>query len=469
MPKRCLDMFVIFALCLGVMLSPATEANGQSVRKGTDIAGVSLDTVTKPVTDWFERANREYQDTVVHNLSTPGPTADPRITGKLQPSLAPQTPTVVGPTVLDEVKRLLGMDVKPQPDAASDVAAKSRDEALARQREARAREQLITIQQERQIAEAKKAADLTADAATKTRQRAAEEARITADNRSKQAPELSAPTTAKSDSATKLSEKSAPTVPGSGQTIKLKTDKDELQAKDAKRRDDALKQAAQDASAKALAAQLQLETAQAADQAKVADAKAAAAQAADQAAADQRIALAAKKARDQAALADEQTRAQAANRETKLAEATQPNLGPKRTSIEPAPKPTPAEVKSATAQSKRKDGETDRITSKVTKDKRQQVTQASASSMNSRRKPKAESCSRAGFGIDLPAIYVVKKGDTLWDISKRYYDKGAKFEKIVRANIAKITEPDRIFPCQKIYLPARHAYIWVPIDDQDAS
>ena len=70
----------------------------------------------------------------------------------------------------------------------------------------------------------------------------------------------------------------------------------------------------------------------------------------------------------------------------------------------------------------------------------------------------------------MPAIYVVKSGDTLWDISKRYYDKGHKFEKIVRANEAKISSPDLIFPCQKFYLPARSALYWaIPLaDDTDA-
>lgn len=67
-------------------------------------------------------------------------------------------------------------------------------------------------------------------------------------------------------------------------------------------------------------------------------------------------------------------------------------------------------------------------------------------------------------------MYVVKSGDTLWDISRRYYDKGYKFEKIVRANSAKIESPDMIFPCQKIYLPGRHAFFLImPMDERDAS
>ena len=69
---------------------------------------------------------------------------------------------------------------------------------------------------------------------------------------------------------------------------------------------------------------------------------------------------------------------------------------------------------------------------------------------------KTQSCSRKGRDVELPAVYVVKTGDTLWDLSRRYYDKGHRFEKIVRANTGKLSSPNRIYPCQRIYIPSRN-------------
>lgn len=40
--------------------------------------------------------------------------------------------------------------------------------------------------------------------------------------------------------------------------------------------------------------------------------------------------------------------------------------------------------------------------------------------------------------------YKVKRGDTLWDISKKYYGSGTKYKKIVNANKNKIKNPNKI-------------------------
>lgn len=68
-------------------------------------------------------------------------------------------------------------------------------------------------------------------------------------------------------------------------------------------------------------------------------------------------------------------------------------------------------------------------------------------------------CSRAGRTVEPPAKYKVKKGDTLWAIARRYYDSGVKYMRIVRANEDRISDPDLIYPCQKIFLPRRHAWL----------
>ena len=65
-------------------------------------------------------------------------------------------------------------------------------------------------------------------------------------------------------------------------------------------------------------------------------------------------------------------------------------------------------------------------------------------------------CRHAGRRVTPPATYVVARGDTLWDIAKVHYRKGARYPLIYRANRAKISDPDLIYPCQRLFLPARH-------------
>jgi len=52
-------------------------------------------------------------------------------------------------------------------------------------------------------------------------------------------------------------------------------------------------------------------------------------------------------------------------------------------------------------------------------------------------------------------IHVVERGETLWTISRRYMKKGARYDVIRNANGRKIRDPDRIYPCQRLLLPAR--------------
>lgn len=49
--------------------------------------------------------------------------------------------------------------------------------------------------------------------------------------------------------------------------------------------------------------------------------------------------------------------------------------------------------------------------------------------------------------------YTVKKGDTLWAISKRFYGNGADYMKIVNANKDKIKDPHWIYPNQVFVIP----------------
>ena len=51
--------------------------------------------------------------------------------------------------------------------------------------------------------------------------------------------------------------------------------------------------------------------------------------------------------------------------------------------------------------------------------------------------------------------YVVARGDSLWRISEKYYDNGAKYPRIYKANRDRIADPDLIYPCQRFRVPKR--------------
>lgn len=74
-----------------------------------------------------------------------------------------------------------------------------------------------------------------------------------------------------------------------------------------------------------------------------------------------------------------------------------------------------------------------------------------------RRSASAGVCRAAGRRITPPARYVVARGDSLWSISSRHYRNGRQFPKIYRANRQRIADPDLIYPCQKLRVPARRA------------
>ncbi len=49
--------------------------------------------------------------------------------------------------------------------------------------------------------------------------------------------------------------------------------------------------------------------------------------------------------------------------------------------------------------------------------------------------------------------YIVKSGDSLWAIAKKYYGNGAKYTKIYNANKSTIKNPSLIYPGQKLVIP----------------
>lgn len=56
----------------------------------------------------------------------------------------------------------------------------------------------------------------------------------------------------------------------------------------------------------------------------------------------------------------------------------------------------------------------------------------------------------AGRKIFRGKYYIVQKGDTLWNIAKRFYGAGAEYYRIVRKN--HLQDPNHIEVGQKLYL-----------------
>ena len=50
--------------------------------------------------------------------------------------------------------------------------------------------------------------------------------------------------------------------------------------------------------------------------------------------------------------------------------------------------------------------------------------------------------------------YTVKRGDSLWNIAKRFYGNGAKYTTIYNANRSKIRNPNLIYPGQVLWIPS---------------
>ncbi len=51
--------------------------------------------------------------------------------------------------------------------------------------------------------------------------------------------------------------------------------------------------------------------------------------------------------------------------------------------------------------------------------------------------------------------YVIEKGDTLWAIAKKFLGNGNRWPELFEANKEVILDPDKIFPGQKIRIPAK--------------
>ncbi|MDW3118816.1 MAG: peptidoglycan-binding protein LysM [Roseovarius pacificus] len=52
-----------------------------------------------------------------------------------------------------------------------------------------------------------------------------------------------------------------------------------------------------------------------------------------------------------------------------------------------------------------------------------------------------------------PVFHEVQKGDTLWAIAEKTLGNGAEYQKIFEANRPMLSDPDKIYPGQKLRIP----------------
>ena len=65
--------------------------------------------------------------------------------------------------------------------------------------------------------------------------------------------------------------------------------------------------------------------------------------------------------------------------------------------------------------------------------------------------PVQEVKSEGGFAVD--KRHTVTGGDTLWDLSDKYYSDPYKWGKIYNANLGTVADPDRIYPREELVIP----------------
>jgi nucleoid-associated protein YgaU len=65
------------------------------------------------------------------------------------------------------------------------------------------------------------------------------------------------------------------------------------------------------------------------------------------------------------------------------------------------------------------------------------------------------SCQRAGIPVPRGSWYVVQQGDTLWRIAEVHLGYGEAYLRLRRANGARLPDANRIYPCQRLYIPHR--------------
>jgi colicin import membrane protein len=452
-------------------------------------AGGGGEQVLDGVLRWFDRANREYQETVVRELSTPtnkgielGDTKPNGTEAQTKPQLRPQTApagvSAAQPSVIQQVQEWLGLSTPKSPTTAqsrttqggvpTDTAQsppktpdgqgnsqssadrlalekRAADDALRRQVEARALETQRVAEEQRLAAEQRKAKDAI-EQATKERQAAAEATRQAEDSRNSAA--------AQDADAKKSAERKAA---AAAQDAAAKQDLERKQAEAARKLADDKKAAAGKLESKAD----DQKTAQAkAPDTKGPDLKGAEKKVPDVKASEVKppeVKTFESKPVESKPSESKWTPAPIIERKPSSSKTVAERKGERKPTTKSAQASDDGSGRDATKRGVTANNATPRVardqTAETTERTRKVAIAAQSDSEKSGGRAKS-SCRRAGVSVTPPATYVVKDGDTLWAIARRHYDKGHRFSKIVRANDAKISDPDRIFPCQKLAIPS---------------
>jgi nucleoid-associated protein YgaU len=425
----------VFLAALVALLAPLPAGAGQvrvaetAKPHDADKPPSGLDAIDR-IQDWLARANREYQTTIIPRLSTPTPESE------------------AARKAAEEAKHLEEARKASVEAKQAEEARKAAEEAKRAEAARQAAEEAKEAEEARKAAEEAKRAEAARQAAEKAKQ--AEEARKAAEE-AKRAEEVrqAAEEAKRAEEARKAAEEAK-------------------QAEAARKAAEEAKQAeaAREAAEEAKRAEAER---QAAEEAKQAEAARQAAEEAKQAEAAREAAEEAKQTEEARKAAEEAKQAAAARQaaeETKRAEPTtppplpQPIPEPGSTQAqklpggvlgsETGPEPEPSSGPPPESDSDLKEPAAGR-SAEISKDSREIGRKAT----HKRRVHHRRHCRFAGRHITPPGHYTVRRGDSLWRISRYYYRRGWFYHRLYRANRRTIHDPDLIYPCQRIFVPRR--------------
>lgn len=443
-----------------------------------------FDQIQETVADWLDRASRQYQAVVVRRLSDPNPSESAMVSLRSAPAagtaVAVATPTapVAQPKAVEdaarlaeqqrreaEAKRLAELKAKSDADAKAkadaDVKAKAEAEAKAKAEENARRVAAAAAAKAKADADAKAKADADAKARAEAeaKARAEEEARRVA------AAAASAAAKAKADAEAKArAEEEARRVAAAA---RAKAEADSKTRADAEAKARAEEEARRVAAAAAAKAKAEAEAKQRAD----ADAKAAAAAAAVAAAAAARAEQARKDAAAKAeqeakrvadaskAVSDRQAAEAARIAKAKLEQERRTAEAAKKAADAAAAKAAAAATAAAAAATPTRSADAPRVSVERTV---RPGTRLAGSGTGSKLKLAKVAVKRVSPGVCTRAAgkrvnqgrwYVVKRGDTMWNIAKMHYNNGKRARLLINANRSQLDRSRVIYPCQRILIP----------------
>ena len=444
---------------------------GAAVLSGLAIAGprpIAENTTLKPVVDWFERAHREYQDAVVKELSVPA--------GKGTP-LAPGQPASEGTNratvVIERVRRWLGIETAKAPDGPasstgtdSPIEQAEIDQQIERQKEARALEAQREAESRRLEAEAEKAQkalEAAADPSTVERQKVAAAARVAEAERSKAPPPAAETNVAAAPVPPRAPAPPVATVPQRPADVEKPVVVTPVP--ETKRPADVAQvpSAAPAPPAKAVPERPVPPIPPVAKPQPPIAAPPVVAQA-PAASTEERWNRLPRTSGAAGAAKVDRVEAPKVRDATPDAKTPDAKTGEAKVAASPAtdhwnriPRSGEALARSVGAAAEKLAAAASRAGDRIIEGSKARLGLVAATPQPEREHP---GCKRAGVPVVPPATYTVKRGDSLWTIARRHYERGQAYTKIVRANEAKIASPDLIYPCQKFYLPRRHAWAW---------